>query len=174
MRVEKFNIAGPLKIILRSFKDHRGVFTERYSEKEFEKLGFTEHFVQDNHVISEFKTLRGLHFQKSPHAQGKLVCALKGEIFDVAVDLRAGSSTYGKHIAVTLNESQAEWLWIPRGFAHGYCVTSPEGAHVWYKTDSYYAPETEGGLHYSDPTLDIRWPITEPILSEKDRLLPTL
>jgi dTDP-4-dehydrorhamnose 3,5-epimerase len=132
-------------------------------------------FVQDNQAFSAAKgTLRGLHFQLAPHAQGKLIRALKGAIFDVAVDIRAGSPTYGQFVSAELTAEGGEQLWVPRGFAHGYC-TITDDCEIFYKVDGQYAPDHEGGIIWNDPDLAIPWPLDgEPVLSGKDQVLPRL
>ena len=137
--------------------------------------GVDTHFVQDNQAFNAKKgTLRGLHFQKAPNAQGKLIRALRGAIFDVAVDIRAGSPTYGKWVSAELTAEGGEQLWIPRGFAHAYC-TITDDCEIFYKVDAPYAPQSEGGVIWNDPDLAIPWPLDgEPVLSAKDTLLPRL
>ncbi|HJX09981.1 MAG TPA: dTDP-4-dehydrorhamnose 3,5-epimerase [Candidatus Binatia bacterium] len=157
----------------RLFRDGRGCFMETYKRSDFAAHGIAESFVQSNHSRSARGILRGLHFQKHPKAQGKLVCALSGEIFDVAVDLRLGSPSYGKWLGSTLSGDQASMLYIPPGFAHGFCVTSAE-AEVLYMTTEEYAPAYEAGIVWNDPDLAIRWPLADPQLSERDRHWPRL
>lgn len=137
--------------------------------------GVETDFIQDNQAFNARKgTLRGLHFQAAPHPQGKLVRVLAGAIFDVAVDIRPGSPTFGRWVGATLTAEQGEQLWVPRGFAHGYC-TLTDDTMLFYKVDGQYAPETEGGLAWDDPDLSIAWPLEgEPVLSDKDRTLPRL
>ncbi|MCD6454981.1 MAG: dTDP-4-dehydrorhamnose 3,5-epimerase [Candidatus Aminicenantes bacterium] len=155
------------------FEDQRGFFLESYNLKEFEAFGINVNFVQDNHSRSKKGVIRGLHFQKGKMAQAKLVRVVKGEIFDVAVDIRKGSSYYGKWVAVTLSENNKRMLFIPEGFAHGFCVLSEE-ADVLYKASNFYSPEHEGGIRWDDPDLAIPWPVDNPIVSLKDRNLPFL
>lgn len=157
------------------FGDHRGYFVETYNQKRFEELGLTYHFVQDNESFSKYGTLRGLHFQKGEFAQAKLVRVLHGKVLDVAVDLRLGSPTYGRHFSVELSEENKRLFIIPRGFAHGFVVLS-ETALFSYKCDNFYAPAHEGGLAYNDPTLGIDWvvPQNKLILSDKDLKNPRL
>ena len=155
------------------FGDTRGYFMETYSQKEFEEAGLNYTFVQDNQSSSRKGVLRGLHFQKS-YPQTKLVRVLKGEVFDVAVDLRKGSKTYGKWVGCLLSEENKKQFLIPRGFAHGFLVVS-EYAEFAYKCDDFYHPEDEGGLIYNDPEINICWPeVGEVLLSEKDKKNPTL
>jgi dTDP-4-dehydrorhamnose 3,5-epimerase len=153
--------------------DARGWFAETWSRRAMAEAGVEADFLQDNQAFNATKgTLRGLHFQQAPHPQAKLVRALRGAIFDVAVDLRAGSPTYGQFVAAELTAEHGEQLFVPRGFAHGYC-TLTDDTELAYKVDGLYAPETEGGVIWNDPDLAIPWPLDrEPILSEKDMLLP--
>lgn len=155
------------------FGDSRGYFMESYNEKEFKAAGLDYTFVQDNQSSSGKGVLRGLHFQKA-FPQAKLVRVLKGEVYDVAVDLRKDSVTYGKWVGVFLSEENRRQLMIPRGFAHGFLVTS-EYAEFAYKCDEFYHPEDEGGIMYNDPDIAVNWPdVGELILSEKDKRQPTL
>jgi dTDP-4-dehydrorhamnose 3,5-epimerase len=156
----------------RIFEDDRGYFLETFHLNRFQSAGLAETFVQDNLSYSVKNALRGLHFQIS-RPQAKLIQVISGEIFDVAVDIRPGSSTFGYWVGVRLSQHNKRQMFIPRGFAHGFCVLS-ESAHVFYKCSDYYRPEDEGGLLWSDPTLAIKWPITDPIVSEKDARLPLL
>jgi dTDP-4-dehydrorhamnose 3,5-epimerase len=164
-----------LLITPKRFGDVRGWFSETWSRKAMLAAGVDTDFVQDNQALNAKKgTLRGLHFQKAPHAQGKLVRVLQGAIFDVAVDVRPGSPTFGKWAGATLTAEAGEQLWVPRGFAHGYC-TLTDDTMLFYKVDGLYAPETEGGLAWHDPDLGIAWPLDgEPVLSDKDKTLPRL
>jgi dTDP-4-dehydrorhamnose 3,5-epimerase len=155
-----------------SFHDDRGSFAEAYKRSTFHAAGIVEEFVQDNLVVSERNVLRGLHYQLPPFAQGKLVGVTRGEIFDVAVDLRRQEGTYGRWVSATLTEN-GEMLWVPAGFAHGYLVIS-ESADVTYKVTSEYEPASDRGIRWDDPTVGVRWPVSEPILSVKDQALPTL
>lgn len=157
----------------RLFRDGRGFFMETYKRSDFAAHGIAASFVQSNHSRSARGILRGLHYQKHPKAQGKLVGALSGEIFDVAVDLRLGSPTYGKWLGSTLSGDQGSMLYIPPGFAHGFCVTSAE-AEVHYMTTAEYAPAYEAGILWNDPDLAISWPLADPQLSERDRNWPRL
>jgi dTDP-4-dehydrorhamnose 3,5-epimerase len=155
------------------FKDERGFFMETYKMPDFVNAGVKANFVQDNHSRSTKGILRGLHYQNPPFAQGKLVRAVKGEIFDVAVDIRTGSPTWGKWIGVILSEENKNILYVPETFAHGFCVLS-EVAEVIYKTTNVYSAEAEAGVIWNDEDLNIEWPVKEPILSEKDQKLPSL
>lgn len=159
----------------RVHRDERGFFTERWTAPGFAELGLPA-FVQDNHSRSERGTLRGLHYQAPPHAQGKLVSAIRGRVFDVAVDLRTRSPTYGRWDGVVLDGDEPAWLWVPPGFAHGFLVLSEE-ADVCYKVTDRYAPENEGGVAWNDPDVGIAWPLgadRAPKLSAKDGALPRL
>jgi len=175
MNIIETGIEGLWIIEPRIFGDSRGYFFESFSQKEFdEKIGLVN-FVQDNESRSCYGVVRGLHFQKPPHAQAKLVRVVKGKVLDVAVDLREGSPTYGKHCAVELSEENHRQMFIPKGFAHGFSVLSEE-AVFQYKCDEYYAPHSEGAVLWSDADLAIDWRIPEDkvILSDKDRRHPTL
>ncbi|MCB9759977.1 MAG: dTDP-4-dehydrorhamnose 3,5-epimerase [Alphaproteobacteria bacterium] len=156
----------------RVFPDHRGFFFESFNERVFEALlGRPMRFVQDNHSHSRRGVVRGLHYQLAPRAQGKLVRCCVGEVFDVAVDLRRSSPDFGRWVGVHLSAEDKRQLWIPPGFAHGFCVLS-EVAELLYKTTDFHAPETERTLAWDDPELGVDWPLPEgvdPILSEKDR-----
>jgi dTDP-4-dehydrorhamnose 3,5-epimerase len=166
----------PQLIIPSRFCDARGWFSESYSRRALAQLGILNEFVQDNHSLSNTKgTLRGLHFQTPPHAQAKLVRCIAGAIWDVAVDVRAGSPTYGEWVGVELTATGGEQLYIPVGFAHGF-VTLTNDAEVAYKTSDYYAPECDGGIIWNDPNISVAWPITDidPVLSDKDQKLPQL
>ncbi len=155
------------------FGDNRGYFMETYNEQEFKNNGLDYNFVQDNQSKSKKGVLRGLHFQKT-HPQAKLVRVLEGEVFDVAVDLRKGSKTYGKWVGVILSEENKKQFMIPRGFAHGFVVLS-ETAVFAYKCDDFYHPEDEGGIMWNDPDINIEWPYKgELLLSEKDKVHPLL
>jgi dTDP-4-dehydrorhamnose 3,5-epimerase len=175
MNIIETEIQGVFIIEPKVFGDSRGYFFESFSKKEFDsKIGPVE-FVQDNESKSCYGVVRGLHFQKPPHAQAKLVRVVKGKVLDVAVDLRKDSPTYGKHVAVELSEDNHRQVFIPKGFAHGFSVLSEE-AVFQYKCDDYYAPETEGAVAWNDPDLNIDWrvPADMMILSEKDKRHPEL
>lgn len=175
MNIIETEIQGVCIIEPKVFGDSRGYFFESFSKKEFEsKVGPVE-FVQDNESKSCYGVVRGLHFQKPPHAQSKLVRVVKGKVLDVAVDLRKDSPTYGRHVAVELSEDNHRQVFIPKGFAHGFSVLSEE-AVFQYKCDDYYAPETEGAVAWNDPELNIDWriPADMMILSEKDKRHPEL
>lgn len=151
------------------FEDSRGFFFESFNEKIFAREGVTRPFVQDNQSRSGYGVIRGLHYQLSPHAQSKLVRVLSGKILDVAVDIRKGSPTYGRHFAIELSAENNKQLYIPHGFAHGFSVLS-ETADVLYKCDAFYNKESEGGIRYNDPILQIDWkiPAGKEVVSEKD------
>ncbi len=155
------------------FEDSRGFFMESYNYREFEAFGLKDNYVQDNHSRSSKGVLRGLHYQLKERAQAKLIRVVRGEIFDVAVDIRKTSPYYGKWVAVNLSEENKKMLYIPEGFAHGFCVLS-EVADVLYKTTNFYSPRHERGIIWNDPKIGIDWPIKEPILSKKDRSWPLL
>ena len=166
MKVLPAPLQGVLIIETRSFEDNRGFFMETYHQKRYIEAGIDRIFVQDNLSHSLRGTLRGLHYQH-PHAQAKLVQAIKGEIFDVAVDIRRGSSTFGEWTGVNLSDENKRQLYIPEGLAHGFCVLS-ETADVLYKCTDFYAPDDEGGILWSDAGLAIDWPIADPLVSDKD------
>ncbi len=168
----KTEIDGVYVIDTKVFGDHRGYFTETYKKSDFDNEGLKYDFVQDNQSRSSKGVLRGLHFQKK-YPQAKLVRVLEGEVFDVAVDLRKNSNTYGKWVGVILSEQNKRQLMIPRGFAHGFLVLS-DYATFCYKCDEIYHPEDEGGIIWNDPTIDIKWPDIDKVLSEKDTRHPTL
>lgn len=166
-------IKGVYLIDVKRYGDNRGYFMETYQEKAFREAGLSYRFVQDNQSSSRKGVLRGLHFQKT-HPQAKLVRVLRGEVFDVAVDLRRGSETYGQWAGVLLSEENGRQILIPRGFAHGFVVVS-DYAEFAYKCDDFYHPEDEGGLIWNDPDIGIVWPeVGEIVLSEKDKKNPTL
>lgn len=156
--------------------DARGFFSEAYSKRDYARIGIHNEFVQDNHSLSrERGVVRGLHFQTPPFAQAKLLRVLRGSIFDVVVDIRAGSPSFGQHIATVLSANDWNQIFIPAGFAHGFCTLEPE-TEILYKVDNYYAPEHDRGILWNDPAIGIAWPLsdTEAKLSDKDRKLPRL
>lgn len=172
---KKTEIEGVYIIETDVFGDNRGYFMETYNYNQFKEAGLDMVFVQDNQSKSKKGVLRGLHFQKE-HTQGKLVRVIKGEVFDVAVDLRKNSKTYGKWAGVNLSEENKKQFYVPEGFAHGFLVLSDE-AEFCYKCTDFYHPESEGGIIWNDPDVNIEWPlngIDEIIFSEKDKKLPTL
>jgi dTDP-4-dehydrorhamnose 3,5-epimerase len=168
-------IPDVLLITPKRHGDARGWFAETWSRKATAGTGADAQFVQDNQAFSAAKgTLRGLHFQTAPAAQGKLIRTLRGAIFDVVVDVRPGSPSYGRWVSADLTAEGGEQLWVPRGFAHGY-LTTTDDCEIFYKVDNPYAPPTEGGIIWNDPDLAIPWPVEgEPILSAKDQVLPRL
>ena len=174
MNIIKTPIEGLLVIEPQVFKDARGYFVETYNEQRYRDAGIDTVFVQDNQSCSAYGVVRGLHFQKPPYSQAKLVCCTVGRVLDVAVDLRKDSPTYGKWFGVELSEENKRQFFIPRGFAHGFSVLS-EKAIFTYKCDNLYHPECEGGILLSDPDLDIDWQIPEEkrIISDKDTKHPT-
>jgi len=176
MKVTPTSIPDVLLIEPKVFGDERGFFIESFNERKFaEAVGRTVAFVQDNHSRSGKGVLRGLHYQRGPHAQGKLVRVVSGAVFDVAVDLRPGSSTRGRWVGQELSAANHLQLWIPPGFAHGFLVLS-ESADFLYKATGYYAPHAEASIRWNDPDLAIAWPLngTLPILSSKDAVAPLL
>lgn len=175
MNVIKTILDGVVIIEPRIFVDDRGYFFESFSERDFFANVREIHFVQDNESKSSYGVLRGLHFQKPPFAQSKLVRVIKGSVLDVAVDIRVGSPTFGKHVAVELTADNHRQFFIPRGFAHGFCVLSDE-VIFQYKCDNFYAPQSEGAIAWNDPELNIDWriPVEKVILSDKDKKHPTL
>ena len=175
MNVIKTDIEGVVILEPRVFTDARGYFFESYNKKAFDELIGRVDFVQDNESCSSRGVMRGLHFQRPPHAQAKLVRCVRGSVLDVAVDIRRGSPTYGRHVSCLLTEHNHRQFFIPRGFAHGFAVLS-DTAVFQYKCDNYYCPEADGGISILDPTLGIDWGISpeEGILSDKDRKHPLL
>ena len=175
MNVIKTDIEGVVVIEPRVFDDARGYFFESYSKRRFDEVVRPIEFVQDNESMSTRGVIRGLHFQRPPFSQSKLVRCVRGAVLDVVVDIRRGSPTYGRHIAVELTGENRRQLFVPRGFAHGFAVLSDE-AVFQYKCDNYYAPASEGGIAWDDPALGIDWrlPADTVVLSEKDRRRPPL
>jgi dTDP-4-dehydrorhamnose 3,5-epimerase len=165
-------LAGLLILEPKIFGDERGFFLETWSQQRYQEAGITAHFVQDNLSFSRHGVLRGLHFQ-NPQAQGKLVYVLQGEVFDVAVDIRRGSPTFGQWHSIILSGENKRQFWVPAGFAHGFCVTS-ETAMFAYKCTELYAPQHEKAIRWDDPGLAIDWPIHTPQVSDKDRVAPLL
>ena len=172
MNIIETSLPGVLIIEPKVFGDDRGFFLETFQQARYAAAGITEPFVQDNLSRSARGTLRGLHFQQ-PNPQGKLVQALRGAVFDVAVDLRRGSLTFGRWFGAELSEQNRRQMWIPGGFAHGFCVVS-ESADFAYKCTANYAPESGRAIAWDDPDLGIEWPITDPLLSAQDRSAPRL
>lgn len=175
MEVIKTAIEGVVIIEPRIFKDARGYFFESFSQKEFNEKVMPTNFVQDNESMSSYGVMRGLHYQKMPYTQSKLVRCVKGAVLDVAVDIRKGSPTFGQHVAVELTEENHRQFFVPRGFAHGFAVLS-ETAIMQYKCDNFYAPQADAGIQLLDEELGIDWriPTAEALLSEKDLKHPCL
>ena len=176
MNIEDTALQGVKLITPRRFGDHRGFFAETWNAKVFAEAGIALEFVQDNHSISEtLGTVRGLHFQAPPHGQAKLVRCGKGRLFDVAVDIRKGSSTYGKWVGYELSFENGLQLLIPSGFAHGFMTLEPS-TEIAYKCSDFYVPKAEGALRWDDPAIGIEWPLSviAPALSEKDAAAPSL
>jgi dTDP-4-dehydrorhamnose 3,5-epimerase len=172
----RLSIEGPLLIKSRRFADDRGFFAETYNAREFVALGLASNFVQDNHSLSlHAGTIRGLHFQLHPQAQGKLVRVVRGAILDIAVDIRRSSLAYRHHVAVELSATTGDQLYVPVGFAHGFCTLAPN-TEVIYKVTAPYAPELDRGIAWDDPDLALPWPVprTGAVLSPKDRAAPRL
>ncbi len=171
----KTDIEGLIIIEPRKFPDDRGFFMETYKKSEFVNAGIAEDFVQDNHSLSSKGVLRGLHFQTEPHAQGKLVRVVKGAVWDVGVDLREESETYGKWVGVELTEENGKMFYIPPGFAHGF-LTLTDNTHFLYKCTAEYAPTADGGIKWNDPEVAVQWPLSgiTPSVSAKDETLPFL
>ncbi len=172
MQVIETALEGVRIIEPRVFEDRRGFFFESYNERAYAEHGIGDRWVQDNHSRSVRGVLRGLHYQ-APPGQAKLVRVVVGEVYDVAVDVRFGSPTFGQYVGVVLSAENRRQLYIPVGLAHGFCVLS-ETADFLYKVTSYYAPQDERGIRWDDPTLGIPWPVRDPILSDKDLALPFL
>ena len=170
---KRLSIPDVILVEPNSFSDDRGFFFESYKESDFLSNGIDKKFVQDNFSHSVYGVIRGLHFQKTPKAQAKLVTVLKGKIFDVAVDIRKNSPTYGKWVSEILSGDTHNLLYVPEGFAHGFCVISDD-ADVLYKVSNEYSQEHERSIIWNDPKLDIQWPIKKPIISNKDNKLSLL
>ena len=169
---KKLSIPEVILIEPKIFSDNRGFFFENFKEKDFLLNGITK-LIQDNISHSTFGVIRGLHYQKNPKAQAKFVTTLRGKIFDVAVDIRKNSPTFGQWVGEILSDENHKSLYIPEGFAHGFCVLS-ENADVFYKVNNEYSPENERGILWNDPQINIMWPIDMPILHKKDSSLPLL
>ena len=166
-------VEGVVLIDPKVFPDERGFFMESYKRSDFAAFGIDQPFVQENHSRSNYGTLRGLHYQRQPKAQGKLVRVTLGEIFDVAVDIRRDSPTFGKWVAVRISAANRRLVYVPPWCAHGFCVVTSE-AEVLYQTTEEYAPDCEDGVRWDDPGIAIQWPVSTPFLSERDRRWPTL
>lgn len=172
MKVIQTKLPDVLILEPKSFGDARGFFMETWQQERYEAIGIKEKFVQDNLSFSSRGVLRGLHYQ-NPNAQGKLVSVVQGEVFDVAVDIRVGSPTLGQWVGVNLSGENHRQLWVPPGFAHGFCVLS-DTAYFTYKCTDVYTPSAEGGIMWNDPDIGIEWPIEDALLSEKDKVYPRL
>lgn len=170
---KRLDIPDVILVEAQAFIDERGFFMESFKESVFSSNGISTRFVQDNYSHSIRGVIRGLHYQKDPKAQAKIVMVSQGEIFDVVVDIRKGSPTYGKWLGETLSEQNHRLLFVPEGFAHGFCVLSDE-ANVLYKTNSEYSAEHDRGIIWNDKNISIKWPINNPIISKKDLQLPSL
>ena len=174
LEIRETELSGVLEITPKVFGDERGWFMESFTERELSEAGVKAKFCQDNHSYSADRgTLRGLHYQLCPMAQAKIVRVTRGEIFDVAVDIRKGSPMYGKWVGVRLSAENKKQVFIPRGFAHGF-ITLTDDVEVQYKADNYYSPAHDGGIRWNDPEIGIKWPMPPAILSEKDRNAPLL
>lgn len=171
MQTRKLILQGPKIVRPRIFNDVRGFFLEAYQEKRYKELELPD-FVQDNHSFSKHGVIRGMHFQSDP-PQAKLIYVIFGKIFDVIVDIREGSSSFGKWEGVILDDEFHEQLFVPAGFAHGFCVISDQ-AHVIYKVSAPYSPQAEQTFRFDDPNIGIRWPVNRPIVSERDQKAPLL
>jgi dTDP-4-dehydrorhamnose 3,5-epimerase len=170
MKVHQLDLNGLILFSLPVYRDDRGFFMERFQGDRFAEFLPGKDFVQDNHSRSRPGVLRGLHFQRDPE-QGKLVGVIRGRIWDVAVDIRPDSPTFGKSYGIELSDENGQLLWIPAGFAHGFCVLGDEPADVLYKVDARYNAQGEGGIHWADPALAIAWPIPRPTVSRRDEWL---
>jgi len=168
MQVKERKLEGVFEIQLEPREDERGFFMRVYDDEIFKKHGIHRNWVQENHSLSVDKgIIRGMHFQLPPHSETKLVRAIAGKIYDVFIDLRKGSPTFGQWDSIILSADNKKIIYIPRGFAHGFCTLS-KYCEVVYKVDNYYTPDSEGTIRWDDPSLEINWPINSPILSEKD------
>ncbi len=173
MKITTNQINGILIIEPQIFKDSRGYFFESYNEEKFNKAGIAAKFVQDNQSLSQKGAIRGMHFQAPPYEQGKLVRVAQGAVMDVVVDIRKNSPTYGKSFSIILSAENQLMFWIPPGFAHGFETLIDNTLFLYKCTNGYHKP-SEGGLFWNDPTLEIKWQTTEPIVSDKDQILPLL
>ncbi|MDQ6689537.1 MAG: dTDP-4-dehydrorhamnose 3,5-epimerase [Gemmatimonadota bacterium] len=172
LEIRETELPGVFIVTPRVFRDERGFFLESFNAATFAEAGIDARFVQDNHSRSAKGVLRGMHYQLN-RPQGKLVRAVRGRIFDVAADIRRGSPTFGKWVGVTLDDNDMSALWIPAGFAHGFCALS-DGVDVTYKCTEFYAPEDERGVLWNDPLLGIQWPVENPLVAAKDLSYPLL
>ena len=174
LEIRETKLKGVFEILPKVFGDARGWFMETWSDRELKVAGIVAEFVQDNHSFSAEKgTLRGLHYQLNPMAQAKILRVIRGEIFDVAVDIRKGSPQYAQWVGVRLSAENKKQLFLPRGFAHGV-LTLTDDVEVRYKADNYYSPEHDGGVRWDDPAIGVEWPMKPQILSDKDKNAPTL
>lgn len=172
MKVEQTDLPGVILCRLPVYRDLRGYFVERYHVRDYQAAGITEEFVQVNHSFSRRGVLRGMHYQIS-RPQAKLVTVLTGKVYDVVVDIRRNSPTFGKWQAFELDAEDGRQIFVPAGYAHGFCVLSAE-AHFLYHCSDYYNPADDAGFHWASPGLDLNWPVSDPVLSEKDSVLPPL
>lgn len=172
MKFTRTDIEGLLLIEPSVYTDERGFFFESFNEREMRSQGIEFPFIQDNQSVSHKGVLRGLHFQKPPHEQGKLVRVASGSVIDVVVDIRKWSKTFGKHFSVELNATEKKMLWIPPGFAHGFVALEDNTSFI-YKVTEYYSPVSESGIIFNDIDLNIDWKIMKPVVSKKDRILPS-
>jgi len=172
MEVRYFDLEGPVEVIPEIYKDERGIFLESFRAEVFSKIGITKPFIQDNHSFSKKNVLRGIHFQLKPHEQAKLVRVGMGKAYDVAVDLRPGSESFGKHVSLILDSEKQNMLYIPEGFGHGFVAL--EDCILQYKCTAYYHPASDTGIRWNDQELNINWPLKDPVLSKKDSNLPSL
>ena len=169
MLFHETSLAGVYTVELEPFSDERGLFARTFCKREFEEIGHQQEFVQFNHSHSNVMgTLRGLHFQHPPHAEIKLIRCIRGKVLDVIVDIRQGSPTFLQHFAVELSEENLKMIYIPEGFAHGFQTLAPHTELIYHHT-AYYAPQAEGGLYYADPRLNIQWPLSPTVVSDKDQ-----
>lgn len=173
MKIKTKKFDGLKVIIPDVFFDDRGYFFEIFQTNKFKEMGVPINFIQDNQSFSKYGTIRGLHYQIGEFAQGKLINVLQGKILDVALDIRFGSPTFGKHFSMEISDTNHKLIWIPPGFAHGFSVLS-DTAHVFYKCTSIYSPKHERGILFDDPELTIDWKIDKPLVSDKDRKLPKI
>jgi dTDP-4-dehydrorhamnose 3,5-epimerase len=176
VQVEPTDLPGVVIVRTRWFEDARGSFSEVYNQADFLAAGLPSGFIQENHVVNPVAgTVRGMHFQRPPFAQAKLIRVVKGAVLDISIDIRQGSPNYGRCVAVALSSTDRNQLFIPAGFAHGYCTIEP-GTEIVYRVDAPYNPEAEAGVSWDDPDLGIVWPIARErvLISERDRLLPRL
>ncbi len=170
---KKLEISGLVLVTPKAFGDSRGFFLESYKKSDFKNSGIDTEFIQDNHSLSKKGVLRGLHYQKAPYAQAKLVRVIKGSVYDVAVDIRKSSPTFRQWIAVELSDENNNMMYIPEGFAHGFTALTDD-VHLLYKCSSEYSHEYDAGIRWDDPEINIKWPLIDPIISDKDLVLPYL